>query len=62
MLRMQLKIVVHVMDGACVYEMTRTDGKWKMRSFFLDFWPLMGPLPARGCKFFDYRSVYLNLS
>ena len=41
-----------MMDGACVYETTRTDGKLENGEFFFwIFWPLVGPLLAGGCKF-----------
>ena len=46
------------MDGTCVFETTRTDGKLENAEFFLDFWPPVRLLPAGGCKFFGNRSVY----
>ena len=42
---------------------TRTDGKLENAEvFFWDFWPLVGLLPAGGCKIFDKYSLNLNLS
>ena len=34
------------MDGPCAVNRCRTDGNWKMKSFFWIFWALVGLLPA----------------
>ena len=46
------------MDGPCAMYRCMTDGILENVSFFLDFFALVGPLPAGDVYIFDARSVY----